>query len=259
MSCVGREFIDTVDFVRQLSLSFQWWFLGLKSFSFRSRFLVSSDVVTSNDPNDSVFSVDFMRQLWICFCCLLHASSVTQQQFTIPCVIHDSNFAIKSMCRPWLYFCYPFHAWEGNYLTSSLPYGSCHSVSIDDFKVYRDSVFTDDLWISSDKAFLPIPCVNHDFIFANDLMCRSWIQWRCLFHTSAVTQFSVTISRSRVTQFLLTISGQYGSGFHWRFRASTMTLFSFDFMRPPWISFRCWFHASSATQFSMMISHSMVT
>jgi hypothetical protein len=152
ISCVGRELFDVIASIRQLSLSFHWWFQGLQGLCFHWW---------------------FMDQQW------------------------QSIFA-NSMRQPWL-------------------------------------------------------------IFANDLMCRSWIQWRCLFHTSAVTQFSVTISRSRVTQFLLTIFGQYGSGFHWRFRASTMTLFSSDFMRPPWISFRCWFHASSATQFSMMISHSMVT
>jgi len=44
---------------------------------------------------------------------------------------------------------------------------------IDDFKVYRDDVFANDLWISSDIAFLTISCVSHDSIFAIDLMCRS--------------------------------------------------------------------------------------
>jgi len=175
---------------------------------------------------DSVFSVDFMHQLWICFNYLFHVSFITQEQFTIPCVKHDSNFAIKSMRRPWFYFRYRFHAWVVNYLTLSLPYGSCHSIFIDDFKVYRDSIFAHDLWLSSDKVFLPIPWVSHDFIFANDLMCRSWIQWRCRFHTSVVTQFSVIICRSRVTQFSLMISSKYWCGFHRRFLTSTITLFS---------------------------------
>jgi len=40
-----------------------------------------------------------------------------------------------------------------------------HSVFIDDFKVYSDSVFADDLWFSTDIEFLTIPCVSHDFIF----------------------------------------------------------------------------------------------
>jgi len=113
-----------------------------------------------------------------------------------------------------------------NYLTLSLPYGNYHSVSIDDFKVYSDSVFVDDLWITSDIAFLTIPCVNHDSIFAIDFMCRSRIHWCCRFHTSAVTQFSLMISRSRVSQFLLTISSQYWWGFYQRFHASPMNVFS---------------------------------
>jgi hypothetical protein len=42
----------------------------------------------------------------------------------------------------------------------------------DNFKAYRDSVFADDSWISSDIAFLTISCVNRDSIFAIDLMRR---------------------------------------------------------------------------------------
>jgi hypothetical protein len=37
------------------------------------------------------------------------------------------------------------------------------------------------------------------------------------------------------------------------------SVFYTDFMRPPWISFRCRFHASSVAQFSMIISRSIVT
>jgi len=50
---------------------------------------------------------------------------------------------------------------------------SWHSVFSDDFKFYSESVFADYLWISSDIAFLTIPCVGHDSIFAIDLMRRS--------------------------------------------------------------------------------------
>jgi hypothetical protein len=45
-------------------------------------------------------------------------------------------------------------------------------VSLFDSKVYRDSIFGDDLWISRDITFLTIPCVSHASIFAIDLMCR---------------------------------------------------------------------------------------
>ena len=50
-------------------------------------------------------------------------------------------------------------------LTLSIPYVICHSVFSDDFKVYSDSVFSDDLWFSTDIEFLTIPCVSHDSIF----------------------------------------------------------------------------------------------
>jgi hypothetical protein len=50
----------------------------------------------------------------------------------------------------------------------SIPYVSSHSVFSDDFKVYDDYVFADDLWIRSDIAFLTISCVGHDSIFSID-------------------------------------------------------------------------------------------
>jgi hypothetical protein len=102
---------------------------------------------------------------------------------------------------------------------------SCHSIFIDDFKVYRESVFTNDLWISRDIAFLPIPCVRHNSIFAIDLMRRSWIHWRCWFHTPVVTHYSLTISTSTTTLFWLTIYGSTVTYRFWQFHASAMTLF----------------------------------
>jgi hypothetical protein len=59
-----------------------------------------------------------------------------------------------------------------NSLTLSIPYVSCHSVFIDDSKIYTDFVFAGDLWINSDIALFTIPCVSHDFIFSIDLMRR---------------------------------------------------------------------------------------
>jgi hypothetical protein len=49
------------------------------------------------------------------------------------------------MHQPWLYFCYRFHASVLNSLTLSIPYVGCHSVFVDDFMVYNDSVFAEDL------------------------------------------------------------------------------------------------------------------
>jgi len=157
-------------------------------------------------------------------------------------IINDSVFDI-SMRQPWLYFCYRFDASVLNSLTLSITYIGYHSVLIGDFKVYSYSVFAGDLWISrdimfltiscithnsifaidyhveqglcfrwrfrihNDITFLTIPCVSHNSILAIDLMRRSWIQWRCRLHTSTVTQYLLTISRSTVTLFSPPICG----------------------------------------------------
>jgi hypothetical protein len=54
-----------------------------------------------------------------------------------------------------------------------IPLVSFHSVFRGDFLVYSDSIFTDDLRISRDLAFLTITSLSHDSIFAIDLMRRS--------------------------------------------------------------------------------------
>jgi len=113
----------------------------------------------------------------------------------------------NSMRPSWLDFLYRFDASLVNSWTLSIPCGSCHSVFIDDFKVYCFSVLAGDLWISRDLAFLTIPCISHDSIFSIDLMLLSWFHWRCRFQAAAVTQYSLTISRYTMTLFLLTIYG----------------------------------------------------
>jgi hypothetical protein len=55
----------------------------------------------------------------------------------------------------------------------SIPYVSNHLVFIDDLKVYSNSVFAEDLWINTDIAFLTIPFVSHDSIFAIEFMRQS--------------------------------------------------------------------------------------
>jgi len=76
------------------------------------------------------------------------------------------------MRQPSLYFCYGFDASVMNAMMLSITYVSCHSVFIDDSKVYKDIVLAEHLWISLDITFLTIPCVSHDSIFAMDFMCR---------------------------------------------------------------------------------------
>jgi len=46
----------------------------------------------------------------------------------------------------------------------SIPSVNWLSVIIDDFKFYSESIFAHDLWISSDIAFLTIPCVIHSLM-----------------------------------------------------------------------------------------------
>jgi len=115
--CFFHEFIYAIDSIRQLSLSFQWWFQGVQWLCFWWR---------------------FMDQQW------------------------HSVFE-NSMLQPWLYFCDRLHASVVNSLTLLIPYGSCHSVFIEDFNVCSNSVLADDLWISDDIAFLKIPCFSHDY------------------------------------------------------------------------------------------------
>ena len=129
------------------------------------------------------------------------------------------------MLQPWLYFCYQIHASVVNSVTLSIAYINCHSVFIDDFKVYSDFVFAEDLGISHDISFFTIPCVSPNSIFALDFMRRSWIQWHCWFHTPAVAQYSLTISRSIVTLFSLTIYRSTVTLRFWQFHASAMILF----------------------------------
>jgi len=122
ISCISRYFLDVVDYTHQLSLNFQGWFLGLQILSFQSWFM--------DQQRHSVFD--------------------------------------NSMRQPWLYFAYQFDVSVMNSFMLSIPYVSCHLVFSDNFKVYDDSVFADDLYICYDIAFFTIPCVGHDSIFAID-------------------------------------------------------------------------------------------
>jgi len=111
----------------------------------------------------------------------------------------------NSMRHPCLYFCYGFDTSVVNSLTMSITHIGSHSLFIDYFKVYSYSFFVSDLRISRDIAFLTIPCVSHRSIFPIDLIRQSWTHWRCQLYTSAVTQYSLMISRSIVTLFSATI------------------------------------------------------
>jgi len=142
--CVGREFIDAVDSIRQLSLSIHWWFQGLQWLCFHWRFMdqewhtvfyysmcqpwlyfryrfdasivnsltlsipyVNCHSVFSDDfkfYSDSAFADDF----W---------SVVTQFSLTIPCVNDDPVFSNDFMRPPWISFTWQFHASSVNHFS----------------------------------------------------------------------------------------------------------------------------------------------
>jgi len=95
--CVGRA----VDSTRQLSLTFQLWFQGLQRLCFRWRFLVRRDVVSLANPSvndDSIFSVDFIRQSWISVRCRFHQSAATQFSTMISRSIVMNLFLLSICC-----------------------------------------------------------------------------------------------------------------------------------------------------------------
>jgi hypothetical protein len=144
-------------------------------------------------------------------------------------------------------------------VTLSILYIGCHSVFFDDFKFDRDFVFADDLCISYDIAFLTIPCVSHDFIFSIDFMCRSWINWLCWLHMSALTQYSLMISRSIVTVFTADLWISRDIAFLTIPCIGHDSIFAIDWMCRSWINWRCRLNTSAVTQHSIKISRSTVT
>jgi len=157
--------------------------------------------------DDSVFSIDFIRQLWISIRCRFHPSVVTQFSKMISRSTVTHSVFDDSMRQTWIYFSYRFNASHENSLMQSTPYVSCHSYFSGDFKVNGDSVFADDFWSVVTQFSLKIPCVNDDSVFSIDFIRQPWISIRCRFHPSPLTQFSKMISRPTVTQFSLTIYG----------------------------------------------------
>jgi len=116
----------------------------------------------------------------------------------------------NSMHHSWLYFCYRFDASVVNSLTLSIPFGSCHSVFIDNFKVYCSFLLAGDLWISHDITF-----------------------WQ--FHVAAMTLFLLSIL-CIVREFIDAIDSiqQLSLNIHWRFRGQLLLCFGRWFMDQPW-------------------------
>jgi len=128
LSRVSCEFFDAIDSIRQLSLILLWRFQGPQWLCFRWRFLVSSDVVISDDSmrqrwlffllisfvnHELACVVDSVRQPWLSFKhdFSFYSDSVFTDYFwistgvvclTIPCVNQESIFAIGFTRRSWI-------------------------------------------------------------------------------------------------------------------------------------------------------------
>jgi hypothetical protein len=160
----------------------------------------------SSVNRELVFAVDSIHQPWLSF----QRWFLVLQWLSFCWRFMDQHWHSvfdDSMHQTWIYFCYRFYASLVNSLTLSSPYVSCHSYFSGDFKVYGDSVFADDFWSVRTQFSLTIPCVNDDSVFFNDFIRQPWINIRCRFHPSPLTQFSKMISHSIVTQFSQTIYG----------------------------------------------------
>ena len=105
--------------------------------------------------NDSVFSIDFLRQSWISIRCRFYPSPWLNFQ-RLFLVLQWLSFCWRFMDQHWhcvfddsmpqtrIYFCYRFYASLVNSLTQSTPSVSCHSYFSSNIKVYVDCVFADD-------------------------------------------------------------------------------------------------------------------
>ena len=129
----------------------------------------------------------------------------------------------------------------------TIPSVSRDSIFQDDFTFYSDSVFGDDFWIT-----IGIVCVTIPYWIINLFLLSIWCLGR-----------AVDSTRHLSLWFQLWFQGMHRLCFRWRFlvRRDVISLanpsvnddsiFFFDFIRQSWISVRCRFHQSAATQFAI--------
>jgi hypothetical protein len=186
--CVGRA----VDSTHELSLRFQLWFQGLQRLCFRWRFLFRRKVVSLAIPSvndDSIFSVDFIRQSWISVRCRFHHSAATQ----FSKMISRSTVTQFSVTISGLAFAQcvsHFHVSAMNLFLLSI---CCVGRAVDST---RELSLRFQLWFQGlqrlcfrwrflfrrDVVSLAIPSVNDDSLFYIDFMRQSWVSVRCRFH-----------------------------------------------------------------------------
>ena len=132
-----------------------------------------------------VFAVDSIRHPWLNFqrwFLVLQWLSFHRRMDQ-----HWHSVFDDSMPQTWIYFFYRFYASLLNSLTLSTPYVRCHSYFSGDFKIYGDSVFTDDFWSVVMQFSLTIPCVNDVSVFSIDFIRQPWISICCGFHPSPLS------------------------------------------------------------------------
>jgi hypothetical protein len=148
----------------------------------------------------------------------------------------------NSMLQPWVYFCCRLDASVVNSLTLSITYVSCHSVFIDDFKVYSDCF----RWLFMDHP-------SHS-VFDNS-MRQPWVYFCYRFDASVVNSLTL----------LITYVGCH-SPFINDYEVYSDCIFTIDL----WISKDITFltipcvghdqlHTAAVTQYSLMISRSTMT
>jgi len=201
--------------LRLQRLCFRWWFM------------VRSDAVSLAIPcvkDDSLLSIDFMRQSWISVRCRFHQSVATQFSKIISrSTVTEFSVTISGSA---LADCVSqFHVLAMDPFLLSI---WCLGRAVDStrqlslrFQLWFQGLlrlcFRWRFLVRSDAVSLSIPCVNDDSVFCIDFLRQLWISVRCWFHQSAATQFSKMISLSTVTQFLVTISGSALAECVWQF------------------------------------------
>jgi hypothetical protein len=113
-----------------------------------------------------------------------------------------------------------------------------HSIFIDDYKVYSDSIFADDLWIRSDIAFLTIPCV-YDSIWC---VSREFID-------------TVDYIRRMSLNIHWRLQGLQWHCFHWWFMDQQWHSVFDNSMRQPWLYFCYRFDALVVNSLTLSISY----
>jgi hypothetical protein len=208
----------------------------------------------------TVFSIDFLRQPWISLRCRFHSSAVTQFQtwflvlqwlsfhwlfldqhwhsvFDNSMRKHESIFAIGFSRRSWILWRCRLHTSAATHFTVAISGSKVTLFSWQFLDQHWHSVFDDSLrqtriyfcyWFHASV-------VNSLTVSTPYVSCHSYFSVDFWVYSDFVLGDDFW---SVVTQFSLAIPCLNGD-----------SLFSFDFVRQPWIRMRCRFHSSAWLSF----------